>query len=262
MEDLPPVVDNPPDQIEAKMSLGARLLNVFAAPGEVFEQIRDRAVSPSNWVAPALLLLAVGWLGSLLVFGQPSIMQQIKQMSDQSLDKQIQSGKLSQQQADQARPVVQKVTIGITYAAAYGMPVFAGFAVPFIYGLILWLVGNKALGGNFPYMKAVELVGLAGMIDVLGSVLRVLLILVMDNPFASPSLALFVKQFDPQNPVHGFLGLFNITALWCLTVRAVGLARISKSSFAKAAMWVFGIWAAWGALITGFGFAARALSPK
>jgi hypothetical protein len=128
MEDLPPVVDNPPDQIEAKMSLGARLLNVFAAPGEVFEQIRDRAVSPSNWVAPALLLLAVGWLGSLLVFGQPSIMQQIKQMSDQSLDKQVQSGKLTERD----RPIAQKVTIGVTYALAYGIPVFAGFAVPFI----------------------------------------------------------------------------------------------------------------------------------
>src|SRR5207302_9246459 len=68
-----------------------------------------------------------------------------------------------------------------------------------------WLVGTKALKGHFPFSKAVEVAGLANMIGVLEAVVKTLLILVTGNIFASPSLALLVKEFDPQNPVHSLL---------------------------------------------------------
>src|SRR5208283_4919551 len=112
------------------------------------------------------------------------------------------------------------------------------------------------------YMKALEVAGLGNMIGVLGAVLRVLLVIVSGNLFASPSLMLVVKDFDPQNPVHGLLAAVNVMTFWALAVWALGLARLSGASYAKAAAWVFGIWAGLTGLMIGFAFAAQALGNR
>ena len=51
-------------------------------------------------------------------------------------------------------------------------------------------------------MKAVEVAGLSNMILALSVIVKTLLVLIAGNLFASPSLALLVKDFDPQNSVH------------------------------------------------------------
>jgi hypothetical protein len=259
MEHLPPVSESPEQVVPQKMSLAARLFNVFATPGEVFEQVKDAPVSTANWLVPGLILIVVSWIGAWLVFSQDSIQQQLREITDQAVEKQIQKGKLSEQQAEQARAMAAKFGSIGTKAGAYGAPVFSGLVVPFWGGLILWLVGNKALHGNFPYMKWVEIAGLAGMVGVLDAVVRPLLILILGNLFASPSLALFVKQFDPQNPVHGLLAIVNVMSIWALCLRALGAARLTRASFGKAALWIFGIWIMLTGLMTGFSFAMQAV---
>jgi hypothetical protein len=262
MEDLPPVLETSPEASPPTMSLGARLVNVLATPGEVFEQIKGARGSAANWVVPALLLIAVSWLGAWLVFSQDSIKQQLREITDQAIEKQIQKQHMSDQQAEQARTIGAKFGNIGTIASVVVAPVFAGFVTPFWWGLLLWLIGTKALKGNFSYMKGVEVAGLAGMVAVLDAVVRVLLILILGNLFASPSLALFVKQFDPQNPVHGLLGVVNILTFWALGVRAIGIARFSGVGFGKAAAWVFGVWFVLTGLFTGFGFAMRAIFAR
>ena len=262
MEPLPPVLEQQEQIPQPTMSLGARLFNVLATPGEVFQAIRTTAVSNANWLVPGLLLIFVSWMGAWLIFSQDSIQQQLREITDQAVEKQIQKGKLSEQQAEQARAMASKFGSMGTKIAAYAAPVFVGLAIPFWWGLILWLVGTKALRADFPYMKGVEIAGLSSMVSVLDAIVRPLLILILGNIFASPSLAVFVKQFDPQNPVHGLLAVVNIMSFWVLTVRAIGLARITGAGFAKAAAWVFGVWAVLTGVMTGFGFAMQAIFSK
>jgi hypothetical protein len=107
-------------------------------------------------------------------------------------------------------------------------------------------------------MKGVEVAGLSGMICVLESIVRPLLIMVMGSLYASPGLALFVTPFNPQNPVHGLLAAVNIMTFWVLAVRAIGLARLSGAGFGKAAAWVFGLWILEIGVLAGFGFAMQA----
>ena len=133
----------------------------------------------------------------------------------------------------------------------------AGFLTPFFWGLIVWLVGAKALKGNFPYMKAVEVVGLANMIAVLEVIVKTLLIVGLGNLYASPSLVLLVNNFDPQNTVHSLLTVVNVMTFWLLAVRALGVARLSGASFVKAALWVFGVWAAYTGFFVGLGLLAK-----
>jgi hypothetical protein len=240
------------------MSLTARLFNVFAVPTEVFDAVKAATSSAANWLVPALLLILVSWLGAWLIFSQPAIKNQLNEITDKAIDKQVEKGKLSPKQAEAAKETAAKYAgIGSKVSAAAG-PIFYAFITPFWWGLILWLIGTKALKDSFDYMKAVEVAGLANMIAVLEAIVKSLLIVVTGNLFASPSLALLVRDFDPQNPVHGLLSVFNLMTFWLLGVRSVGLARLSGVSFGKAAAWVFGVWAAFTGLMLALGFAIRA----
>jgi hypothetical protein len=100
------------------------------------------------------------------------------------------------------------------------------------------------------------------MIGVLEAIVRTLLILVMGNLFAAPSLALLVKDFNPQNPMHSLLALVNVMTIWILAVRTIGLARLARVSIAKAAVWVVGIWAGYTGLFWGLGMIAQLIAKR
>lgn len=246
------------DGTAAPMSLTARLFNMLAAPGEVFDAIKGKEALVANWLVPALLLMLVGWVGSFLIFSNPAIKYQLDEISAQAVEKQIEKSKMPPEQAEQVRAATQKYGNIGTRVAAYAAPPFAALTTPFLWGLILWLAGKWGLKVDIGYMKAVEVVGLAAMIAVLEAVLRTLLILITQNIFAGPSLALLViKDFDPQNPMHSVLALVNIITFWILGVRALGLARLAGGSFIKAAVWVFGVWAVYNGLTIGAGVLVR-----
>jgi hypothetical protein len=234
------------------------MFNIFATPSDVFEQMKARPPSTANWLMPAVLLIVISWLSAGLIFSQKAIQQQLSDVTNKAIDRQVEKGRLTSAQAEQRREGAEKVS-GVMYkVGAVVAPVFMAFAVPFWWGLILWLGGAKVMKGDFPYMKAVEVAGLANMILALDAVVRTLLVLLTGNLFASPSLALAVKEFDPQNTVHSLLALVNVMLFWILVVRAIGLRRLTGVSMGKAAAWVFGIWAAYTGVLIGISVAIRA----
>ena len=243
-------------------SLSGRLFNVFATPGDVFQEVKTARVSAANWVVPALILIAVSWVSSWLIFSQDSIKHQLSEITDQAVQKQIEKSHMSEQQAEQSRAIGEKWAQIMAKVAAVLIPVFGGFVTPFFWGLILWLVGAKVLKGDFPFMKAVEVVGLVNMVSVLDVIARTLLIIGLGNLYAAPGLVLLVKDFDPQNTVHGLLSLVNLMTFWVLVLRAMGLARLSSVSFTKAALWVFGIWAGYNAFFIGVGMLMKAMFKR
>jgi hypothetical protein len=259
MEPIPPVPETQPaTSPPSTMSLAGRLLNVFAAPGEVFDGVKAAGLSNANWLLPAVLLIVASWISAFLIFSQPAIRQQVSAMTNQAIDRMVEKGKLPADRAEQARQTSEKMPgMSDTLGAAVG-PVFTALVTPFWWGQVLWL-GGKVLKGDFSCMKAVEAAGLANMILVLGVLVRTLLVLLTGNLFASPGLGLFVlKDFDPQNVVHSLLSVVNVMVLWLLLVRAIGLARLRSASVGKAAVWVFGIWAVLTRALIGLGAARRA----
>lgn len=240
------------------MSLGSRLFNIFATPGDVFQEVKTGSASTANWLVPALILIVVSWVAAAVIFSQDSIKHQLSEITDQAIQKQVERTHMSEQQAEQARAMGEKWAAISSKIGAAVAPVFGGLVTPFFWGLIVWLVGAKVLKGNFPYMKAVEVVGLANMVSVLEVIVKTLLIVGLGNLYAAPSLVLLVKEFDPQNTTHSVLALVNVMTFWLLAVRAIGLARLSGASVAKAALWVVGIWATYTGVLVGLGALAQA----
>ncbi len=101
--------------------------------------------------------------------------------------------------------------------------------------------------------------GLSTMIAVLESVVTDLMRLAMGNLYATPSLALLVKDFDPLNTVHGLLGMANVMTVWILIVRGIGLARLSNASVVKGISWIAGVWVVGMGILMGFSLGIRKL---
>jgi hypothetical protein len=244
------------------MTLASRLFSVFATPGEVFEHVRVSAPKAANWVVPALIMTVVGWVAAALIFSQPAFKEQMREITEQAIQKQIEKSHIPKDQQEKAIETGEKWAGIIQQVGAYVGPPVAAFVTPFLWGFIIWLVGTKALHGNFPFMKAVEVSGLANMIGVLDGIVRTLLIFGTGHLFTSPSLALLLTEFHPENPVHALMAAINLMTLWALGVRAIGLARLSGASFLKSSLWVFGLWATYTAFAIGSAAAAQAMPHK
>jgi Yip1 domain len=261
METIPSNPDNaakPP-----QTSVVARLLNIFAAPGEVFEEVKNSPPSVANWLTPTLILVVVGIIATFVILSQPAVIQQIRDQRQSAFDKQVRDGKMTQAQADQAEVATEKF-FGPSALKIFGSfsAVIGSFVVIFWWALLLWLIGRFYLKAPLTYVKALEVSGLAGMIGVLAAVLKTLLVMITGNALAAPSLILLIKKFDPGNPVHHLLALTDVTNFWLLAVRSVGLAKLTNSSFGKAAMAVFGIWLLFALLIFGVTMAMQSLHGK
>ena len=238
-------------------SLGTCLVNVLAAPGEVFERLRPTPARTATWLVPGLILLLVSWIGTTIVFSQDSVKQQISDMQEKGLQRQVEKGKLTQDQASQAREMATKIGGIVMRVFAYGAPVFGAFVTPFWWGLLLWLIGGSILKGACPYLKAVEVAGLANMIGVLGAVLKILLILVTGNLFAGTSPAFLIPNFDPGIPSHAALLNLDVMTFWGLAIYGLGIAKVSGVATGKAMAWTFAFWAVITGFWVGFGWAVQ-----
>lgn len=234
---LPPM----PESAEPS-SLASRLVNVVVAPGELFDEVKAAPINLVNWFVPAVIFVVASWIAAALIFTQPNVQHQLRELQEQAMQKQVQSGRLSQAQADQALQATGKFAmIGALIGAVAG-PVVMALVAPLFWGLLFWLVGNKAFGGDIPYFKAVEVVGLSGVIAAVDALVKGLLIVALGSLWVTPGPILLIKHYDPQNLGHLWIGLISLTVLWLLAVRALGLARVSGVSFGKAALVVFPLW--------------------
>jgi hypothetical protein len=244
MDELPPPIGAQAESQKAhRTSLAARLLNVFAVPGEVFEEVKTAPSSMMNWLAPTILLALVGALSAVVIFSQPAIQQKMREEQAKMVEKNVQAGKMTREQADQYLSMVDKfVNPTVLKIASAAGAVFVSFIRVFWWALVLWLLGRFLLKAQFGFPKTLEMVGLAMMINVLGTVVTMLLIVNLAKLFATPSLALAIGDFDATRKSHLFAGAANVFAFWFIGVTSVGLTKLASVPFFRAAMLVFAFW--------------------
>ena len=222
-------------------SVVSRMMNVLAAPGEVYSDLKERPVRHSNWLVPALVWAVIGAVMGILLFSQDWAVAEIRATQRKEMDKQVAAGKMSRGDADRADqfmdkyfPVMMKVT-GVVFSFLMAA------SVPFIWGFVIWMAGTRFLGSDFEYMKGVEAAGLAMVIYTLASVVGVLVSFAMGKmTFLSP--AILLSEFDMTNKTHLAMAALNPLYLWFAAAIAVATSKLAGVSFGKAAALVFGFW--------------------
>jgi hypothetical protein len=228
------------------MSLAARLLNVFAVPGEVFDVVNASRISIANWLLPMFLSGAVLALMAVVIVSQPAMQKQMHDRFDQQvkvLQEEVKAGKMKQADLDRTVALTRAIIAPpVLRVLAGGLASMFGVARVFWWALVLWLLGRRFLKGRLDYFKTLEVSGLALMIGVLGGVVKLLLMVNLPKLFSTPGLAQAVSDFDPLSKSPLLLATANVFSFWFIGVLSIGLARLARVPFFRAAWFVFAFW--------------------
>ena len=225
---MPTLALTTPNAPPVSTPLTGKLLNIFVAPGEVFEELAASPPNPACWLVPTLLVCLTAMMALLVASVGESREAQVRQVAEAGAILSSDTGKLSSR---------------LLSAAAFTVTTSA-FAGTFWSAFVLWFSGRILLKTRFPFWKAVEVAGLTGMIPALGAIVTALLIAATGDASARPDLMIFVGQSNPENKKHTALNGVNFFHLWTTAVLAIGLSKLARVSFSESAFWVFGYWVA------------------
>lgn len=255
-------VTQPGPAAEVKpMSFSEKIVNIFASPGELFENVRLTGKTTSNWLIPVIIMIVVAIAMQQIIMNNPSLSDQTKAMVDKAtkerLDKAVQEGKLTPEQAETQREQIESFTSGSSplrlIMASVSVMVFIP-VVLFVIALVYWLLGKTAMHAASPYMKVVEVVGLTFLIGAVESIVTTVMAIGLDSLHAGPNLAVFVQNFDIANKLHVALAKVNLFTIWSLIVTSIGLSKIFQRDLPKVLVLVFSLWILWTILTVSTGF--------
>jgi hypothetical protein len=254
METTPPPMEPIAVNPAPTTSLAARMFNVLAAPGDVFDEVKNSRPSTANWLAPVLLALVVGIISVLIVNTQPAVLQKIHEQQTKAFEKQVQSGKMTQAQADQAEAMAGKFTgpAFLDFVGSIAVVVIT-FVRLFWWALVLWLLGKWFLHAGFSYQQGLEVAGLISMIMILSSIVTMLLTIWMGE-WTPLNLALLSRNADPQSLQHMVLAAGDFFDFWAAGVLAIGLARLAAVPVTKALSLIVAYWLVMDTLLVSAGW--------
>ena len=239
-EPIPPQLPKTPNP--PAMSLPARLFNIWAAPGDVFDEIKSAKPATANWLVPVLLSCVVGMISVLVIFSQPGVLQQMKEKQEEQLDKLVASGKLNAEAKTKAQEGIESFGMTVIKISGAIGAVVASFAWVLVAAAVLKLLGSSMLKAAFSFSKALEVAGLAAMVSLLGGIIQTLLVVATGSMFVSAGPALLISNFNPANKTHLLMGTINVMTLWYLAVLGLGLAKISGTTAAKPVLCLVALW--------------------
>lgn len=226
------------------MSFTEKITNIIASPGELFENVRLTGKTNSNWLVPWIIFVVVGIILGQLMLSNPSLTDQLGQMIRKGMEKSVQEGKMTQEQMDRAYEFARPGSTLFRLGQIGGLAIYS-FVLVFVLGLIYWFLGKSTMKANAPYMKVVEVAGLTLFIALLEQIVTTLLMFAMDSIHATPSLGIFVSDFDMDNKLHVALSKVNAFTFWSLSVTSVGLSRLFQRDFPKVLVLVLALWLIW-----------------
>jgi hypothetical protein len=230
----------------------SKLMNIFVAPGEVFESIKAAPKKSALWVLPTVIAAIISVLSVFVVMSDPAIQSQLKDAQEKRLEKMIDEGTIPPERVEAARQQMtgmMESPVGKVLGSVTAI-IFL-FASLLLVSLAMLLVGKFAFKTAVPYGKVMEVVGPSFMIIyVLGGIVTTLIMLAMGSLYATPGLALAISNFDPDNKLHVLLSAVNVFTIWYLAVLSIGLGKLANVKTGKAGIWVFGIWVVWTLLTT------------
>ncbi len=236
-------------------SFMSRAANAFMSPGELYTEIAATPVQSTSWVIPYIIAMIVGILMTVAIFSNDSLKEQALRPQQEEMQKQVESGKMTQQQADQASAVMSGKTVMVFGIA--GVVVIVSAAM-FLIPLVLMVVGKLAFKCSASYQKFLEMYGIATLIAALGAIISLLMMYSMDSMYAQPGGAFFLRDsFDRHNFVHGVLASMNIFTIWQTAVVGIGLSKLAGKSTGSGMAVTFGLWLAWVLVASSMGWGGR-----
>ena len=215
---------NPGSALVVPTSIYHKMINLLAAPGEVFGEVVVTKPTAVNWRLPTLLVCLAGIIG-LGIMSDPQIAASQVQAANG-----IGGGIVDWHLLAGTWLVVSSLMICL---GAFGGMLWSA--------AVLWIIGRWFLGARFSFGKTVEVAALSSVVLILGTVMTGLLISVTGDLNTRPALSLLTDA-EPGSRVRLVLEALNVFHIWAAMVLAAGLSKLSGAAFKDCAFWVFGYW--------------------
>lgn len=227
-----------------RMSLPARLLGVITNPAGVYDDVAATPRTSSNWIAPwILLVIATAVLTQLLIQNADFAAQLMSVMREQ-VDLLVNDGAVPREDADRQLALLQPGMPLFTALSIAG-PALWGLGMVFALSLLYWLIGRSAMHAFAPYMKVVEVVGLASLISVIELCVSTGLILATGTLMITPTAAALFPSVAQDSLLYALLLKANPFSVWLVIVTSIGLARLFARDVPKVIVLILSLWIVW-----------------
>lgn len=227
---------------KAQGSIVSRFFNIFVAPSDVFAEVRDSEPNFWNWLMPVMTFATVGGAAILLVFTQPNVLQQVKELQAKAIQEKIAKGELPKEAAQKVEEFNEKMGSTIYRVFALLGMVVTAVLTPFIWGFYVWLLSKIIIKVPIPYMRAVEAAGTALPILLLGVIIGSLMTVAFGKLFCTPSLGLLIHDINISNKTHLAALAVNFIYLWMAVLMGIALATFTRASVARCMTAVLVLW--------------------
>ena len=227
-----------------RMSLPARLLGVITNPAGVYDDVAATPRTPSNWIAPWLLLVIATAVLTQLLIQNADFAAQLMSVMREQVDLLVNDGAVPREDADRQLALLQPGMPLFTVLSIAG-PALWGLGMVFALSLLFWLIGRSAMHAFAPYMKVVEVVGLASLISVIELCVSTGLILATGTLTITPTAAALFPSMAQDSLLYALLLKANPFSVWLVIVTSVGLARLFARDVPKVIVLILSLWILW-----------------
>ncbi|MFZ1729811.1 MAG: YIP1 family protein [Bacteroidota bacterium] len=242
----------PPPPVEP-LSISDKFIGILTEPSATYENVRAAGARTSDWLIPIAISAVILAVGMFLRFSNPEFVTMMMEKQAQSMTESVNSGKMTQEQADQATEQMESMK-GFIKITGTVFPAIGVVIMFFFFSLIYWLAVRFGMKGDVTYALVLSIAGLSAYISSIDQLVGLLLMFVTDNPFANLSPALFFDG-DITSMSTRFLMLVNPITIWSYYVLGIGFEKVANISRTKAMIVAFGIWILFSLLgsLLGFG---------
>ena len=217
------------------MSFFSRVVNIFIAPGKVFEFLMQKPF----WVVPlAVVTLAITLQQGIIMSSQTG-----KEGMRQEIQKSPRAAQLSSEQVDQQISMMGWIIPISTFFVAPLITFMAAGLVYFIFSIVL--------GGEITYRHTLSAWTHVGFIGLVGIAVQTALVFIKGTIRPNTTLAAFLPFLEEDSFAYHFMQTFDLFVLWQLGVLAIGMGMLSRVGTKKAAIALYSTLAVVGLIIAG-----------
>lgn len=200
----------------AQKSIWGIIGDVFFSPISAFEAFKLKP----TWVVPLILTVVLAALAGSLTYQQDAAAQY--EMLSQSTS--LPPAALEQMRADAQDPS----PVGSIVGAAIAVPL-----ITLVAALFAWFMGSFVFGQKAKYSHVWAVGLLAGLISLVGNLLRAGMVSMKDSIYVSFGPAALMSGSDFTSILYSLLFFTDIFAIWSLIVAGFGYASIFGLSQGK-----------------------------
>ena len=216
-----------------ELSHSDKMIGVFTEPAKMFYHTSKFPTRNKDWVIPVLILFLVAGLIQRLALMNEEVYFKVMQEQSQELDKQVDSGQLSSEEADQRLDAIETFTKGpIGWVTTIVGALIGGLIFFLLLSLFYFLSSKFLLKGEGGYSSALVAGGLSSYISLLQVIIAGILTISLGLRISDFSVA-SLWEMDRLTLSGWLLAKINPISIWYYIVLSIGLAKMFKSDNVK-----------------------------